>query len=165
MRLIRQQNSLSLSQCSSLTGVSKAMLGQIERGESSPTIELLWKLAQGLDVSFTELLDGRSIPDGTLRSSQETPDMHVKPIFHVDDNSDIEMFDILLDAGFETNRDPHQQGVKEYVWVLEGEMEVLFDGQWHLLQQGQSIQFDASQPHGYRALKSSARFSNIISYK
>lgn len=39
-----------------MTGVSKAMLGQIERGESSPTVTTLWKIATGLQVSFSSLL-------------------------------------------------------------------------------------------------------------
>lgn len=165
LRLIRQEKSLSLSQSAKLTGVSKAMLGQIERGESSPTVELLWKLAQGLEISFTSLLHGQPVPDLTLHSSASSSDMHVKPVFHMNESSDIEMFDICLDLGCVTKREPHQQGVKEYIWVLEGEMEVLFNNQWHLLEQGQTIQFDADQPHGYRALMSRARFSNIISYK
>lgn len=36
-----------------LSGVSKAMIGQIERGESSPTLSTIWKIANGLKVSFT----------------------------------------------------------------------------------------------------------------
>lgn len=39
-----------------LTGVSKTMIGQIERGESTPTITTLWKIANGLKVSFSELI-------------------------------------------------------------------------------------------------------------
>ncbi|GIN63302.1 hypothetical protein J27TS8_32950 [Robertmurraya siralis] len=40
-----------------LSGVSKAMIGQIERGESSPTLSTIWKIANGLKVSFTSLIN------------------------------------------------------------------------------------------------------------
>lgn len=48
-----QKQRLSLDATAQLTGVSKAMLGQIERGESSPTIATLWKIASGLEASFS----------------------------------------------------------------------------------------------------------------
>ena len=53
LKLLRSQRGWSLDVTSEKTGVSKAMLGQIERGESSPTISTLWKIASGFDVSFS----------------------------------------------------------------------------------------------------------------
>ena len=43
----RQVRGWSLSKLAEETGVSKAMLGQIERNESSPTVSTLWKIATG----------------------------------------------------------------------------------------------------------------------
>ena len=57
LRSLRQSLHLSLSEVSERTGVSKSMLGQIERNESSPTISTLWKIATGLQVSFTSLME------------------------------------------------------------------------------------------------------------
>ena len=57
LRRLRNGLGLSLDEASKLTGVSKAMLGQIERGESSPTISTLWKISSGLKVNFISLLD------------------------------------------------------------------------------------------------------------
>lgn len=56
VRLLRDQKKLSLEKMAELTGVSKTMIGQIERGESTPTITTLWKIANGLKVSFSELI-------------------------------------------------------------------------------------------------------------
>ena len=53
---LRLQNRLSLDKLSERSGVSKAMLSQIERGESNPTVNTLWKIATGLRVSFYDLL-------------------------------------------------------------------------------------------------------------
>ncbi len=49
LKQLRQQRGWSLSRLAEATGVSKAMLGQIERNESSPTVATLWKIATGLE--------------------------------------------------------------------------------------------------------------------
>lgn len=54
---IRNKRNLSLDEVTKLTGVSKAMLGQIERGQSNPTVSTLWKIATGLKVSFSLFID------------------------------------------------------------------------------------------------------------
>lgn len=56
LRSIREKRNLSLDELSELTGVSKSMLRQIETGKSSPTTAIIWKIANGLHVSFTALL-------------------------------------------------------------------------------------------------------------
>ncbi len=48
----RQARGWSLARLAEETGVSKAMLGQIERNESSPTVSTLWKIATGLNIPF-----------------------------------------------------------------------------------------------------------------
>ncbi len=53
IKRLRKVRNYSLDQLSSMTGVSKGMLAQIEKGSSSPTITTLWKIANGLQVSFT----------------------------------------------------------------------------------------------------------------
>ena len=45
-----------------LSGVSRSMVSQIERGESSPTVATLWNLTQALQVDFAGLLEGRPAP-------------------------------------------------------------------------------------------------------
>src|SRR3954466_13038014 len=53
---LRKSRGLSLERLAALAGVSRAMLGQVEAGESAPTISFLWKVARGLDVRFADLL-------------------------------------------------------------------------------------------------------------
>ena len=69
LKNLRAERKLSLGEAAELTGVSKSMLGQIERGESSPTIATLWKIATGLGVSFTALLES---PDQEIEIVKET---------------------------------------------------------------------------------------------
>ena len=48
LKHIREERKLSLDKVAKMTGVSKSMLGQIERGDSNPTIATVWKIANGL---------------------------------------------------------------------------------------------------------------------
>ncbi len=53
LKTLRQSRGWSLSRLATETGVSKAMLGQIERNEASPTVATLWKIATGLNVPLS----------------------------------------------------------------------------------------------------------------
>ena len=55
-REIREHKGLTLDRAAALTGVSRSMLAQIEKGEVNPTISVLWKMANGYKVSFTSLV-------------------------------------------------------------------------------------------------------------
>lgn len=53
LKEIRANRVLTLDDTAKITGVSKPMLGQIERGQSIPTITTLWKIATGLKVPLS----------------------------------------------------------------------------------------------------------------
>ena len=59
LKEIRTNRKLSLDEAARLTEVSKPMLGQIERGQSIPTITTLWKIATGLKVPLSSFLEDR----------------------------------------------------------------------------------------------------------
>ena len=53
---MRVKRGLSLERLAKASGVSRAMLCQIELGQSAPTINILWKIARALDVPFSALI-------------------------------------------------------------------------------------------------------------
>jgi transcriptional regulator with XRE-family HTH domain len=53
----RKAKNLSLDAVAKLSGVSRSMVSQIERGESSPTVSTLWNLTQALKIDFAELVE------------------------------------------------------------------------------------------------------------
>ena len=57
LKSIRMARTLSLDDTAALTGVSKPMLGQIERGQSVPTVTTLWKIATGLKTPLSAFLE------------------------------------------------------------------------------------------------------------
>ena len=57
LKKVRAARSLSLDEAAALTGVSKPMLGQIEREQSVPTVTTLWKIATGLKLPCSYFLE------------------------------------------------------------------------------------------------------------
>lgn len=149
------------------------MLGQIEREESSPTIATLWKIATGFETSFSSFIEeiDTDSSDAIYRSGQVQtihPDdkkIRVLPLFPFDPHLNFEMFVIELLPGCEHMSPPHKQGVIEHVVVIQGHMDVLADGTWRTLKNGEGIRFNANQTHGYRNLSTeTALFHDMIHY-
>lgn len=170
---LRNQRGWSLDVTSQKTGVSKAMLGQIERGESSPTIATLWKIASGFDVSFSSFVeDVQPYQPSFMHRNPELQQLHthddkinVMPIFPFDDNLGFEVFIIELLPGCTHLSPPHQKGVIEHVIPVNGSIEVLVQEEWRQVNQHEGLRFDASLPHGYRNLsEQSALFHDMIHY-
>ena len=70
---IREKKKLTLDSASSVTGVSRSMLAQIEKGDVNPTISVLWKIANGYKVSFTELIENKDENADFISLSSVTP--------------------------------------------------------------------------------------------
>ena len=58
LKRLRMERNLSQGQLAKEAGISKAMLSDIEKGGSNPTINTIWKIANGLNVPYTKLMDG-----------------------------------------------------------------------------------------------------------
>ncbi len=170
LKTLRSEQKLSLDAVAARTGVSKAMLGQIEREESSPTIAKLWQIASGLNTSFSAFLG--SAPQ-TVRAPEEhaerqpftcDPDMQFTTLMPFDASVRFEMFNITLLNGHQQESPAHAHGVIEVIWVLEGELDMYCDNRWHHLAPNQTLRFYADQRHIYKAATAQVRFQNIVHY-
>ena len=174
LKTLRRKRGWSLDKAAEKTGVSKAMLGQIEREESSPTIATLWKIASGFNTSFSSFIEERSFEfNKPIYRSRQTQQLHpadtkirVMPLFPFDEQLNCEIFVIELLPTCKHLSPPHQPGVIEHVIVAEGKMEVLVNDTWHPLNKNEGLRFNANQPHGYRNVsKKIACFHDIIHYQ
>ena len=168
---IRNKRNLSLDEVTKLTGVSKAMLGQIERGQSNPTVSTLWKIATGLKVSFSLFIDEKQDDLKVIDQNDISPiiednnRMKLYPIFPFDANKGFEIFTIELEPGCNHISTPHNDGVEEYIIVTEGQIEININDARFILQKGNSIRFKANLPHTYKNVnQDKAVFQNIILY-
>lgn len=155
LKEIRARKNLSLEEVSYITNVSKPMLGQIERGQSVPTITTLWKIATGLKVPLSSFLEERQA-DYTVMSVNKNQvilesegKMRAYPLFTYDPIRSVETFFIEFDFGCSYNSDKHGSGVEEYIFVVIGKLLLILDGKEITLLEKQSIRFRADIPHSY----------------
>ena len=173
LKILRKEKGWSLDKAAKATGVSKAMLGQIERGESSPTVAKLWQIASGFEVSFSSFITGTSNNELTsmfrdaneLRREEYNTGFFVSLLFPFEQALGFEIFELTLAPNYQHESDPHNIGVTEHILCISGEMSVLFDDEWHTLGAGQAVRFSANQIHGYKNIgKENAVFHNVIHY-
>ncbi len=173
LKSLRETRGLSLDKAAEAIGVSKAMLGQIEREESSPTVATLWKLAKGFDVSFSTFLEEspsdlqspiyRSNAKQQLSSADKS--IQINTIFTFDKQLGCEIFSIELLPHYTHASKPHQTGVIEQIIVVKGTLEILLNGVWQTLRKNEGLRFNADQPHRYRNSTSmKTHFYDIIHY-
>lgn len=161
---VRSAAGLSLSKAAEQTGVSKAMLGQIERGESSPTISTLWKIAKGFDLPLSALIGTGQAGSDVFQTVTFPGSIQVKIVFPFDPALGAETFHVTLSPDQNYQSAAHSEGVTEEVFVLSGALEVMRGEEWILLQSGQGVRFAADRPHGYRAGPEGALFLNMHHY-
>lgn len=169
LKSVRAEKTWSLDFASKKTGVSKAMLGQIEREESMPTIGVLWKIASGFNQSFSSFLSDETEYVKCIAFEKELHpadnDFKIKSMIPFNRELFFEAFLVEINSGCERISQPHQVGVVEHVIVVSGEIEVLSEGTWHKVGQYENFFFRADQTHGYRNSSSQiALFNNIIHY-
>ncbi len=156
LKTIRESKRLSLESVSKLSGVSKSMLGQIERGEVNPTITLLWKIANGLKISFSQLIENRAdsaeiIPCSTISPLMEDDGKFINyPIFPFDEDTHFETYRIVIKPSGRLDADAHMAGTKEYITVFSGTIIIETNSQLQRLNAGDSIRFMADTPHSYQ---------------
>jgi len=165
LKKIRAQKGWSLDTASQHCGVSKAMLGQIERGESSPTIAKLWKIATGFELPLSDFLGQKNDADIAVKGFNQDKKISIETIFEYDKKTGIEMFELCFSVGHEQHSEAHQVGVVEHIVVTSGCMECFASGQWKTLNLGDKMKFNADQMHIYRNIGDTPlRFFNIIHY-
>lgn len=165
LKQARVSKGWSLDSASQHTGVSKAMLGQIERGESSPTVARIWKVANGFQLPLSYFFGTISENDAAKRVLNAEKGIFFATVFPYDAKTKMEVFSLTLAPLHEQMSSPHNQGVVEHIIVIEGEIEYFLDNKWHQLPTGGVVKFNANKEHGYRNMSNRpAIFHNIISY-
>ena len=158
LKTIREARNLSLDQLSELTDVSKSMLRQIETGKSNPTIATIWKIANGLRVSFTTLLRKPMVTAEVRAFKAETPltaqgsHYRLYPLIPFEPQQSFETYYVEIDPGTIFSGEPHEGNTYEYVFVIAGKFEISVGEQTFEVNAGEFLQFEANGPHEYRSL-------------
>ena len=156
LRRLRTQQNFSLGKLSELSGVSKAQLSQMERGDSNPSIETIWKIARALHVTYTALLDRHE----TVRSVLRKENLIVQELnccqgrmwcyYKSSENRNFELFTLQIQPCGTYISPGHGEHTQEYILVQKGNLELGAGQTVYMLGPSDAISFDPSEPHSYK---------------
>ncbi|TDK50071.1 helix-turn-helix domain-containing protein [Antarcticimicrobium luteum] len=170
LKQARRDKGLSLEAVARLSGVSRSMVSQIERGESSPTIATLWNLTRALQVDFAGLLDQEETADriAVLRRT-EVPQIdnmgegcRIRILSPPEEAGKHEVYDISLAPGGRLASQPHQRGAQEALTVLEGSVRVTSGAVEETLSAGDTARYAADTAHAIASEGGAARVFLIV---
>ncbi len=153
--MLRGQRGLSLRELAEQCGLSFNAISRIERGESSPTVSTLHQLASALNVSIAAFFEDAHEEatvfirrDRRLRSDANGISMESLGVGLR--GQQLEPFLVTVEPGAGNADDPIVHGGEEFVHCLEGRISYRVNGETYELEAGDSLLFEAAQPHCFQ---------------
>src|SRR5688572_2956206 len=158
VRALREAMDLSLRDLADRSGVSAPMLSQVERGETSPTLQIATRIAAGLELKPSQLLrldEGGAVT--VVRSGERRRGGRGGHAYEIltpplpGQRAEVSCHRLAPGAATGGPGDPpmHEPGARETSVVEAGELRLLIDGAEHALAAGDCVTFDADLPHHF----------------
>lgn len=165
VRSLREAMDLSLRDLAERSGVSAPMLSQVERGETSPTLQTAHRIAHGLELRLSQLLRldeegavsivragerrGGGGTGGARGRGGHSYEILTPPL--PGQRAELSRHTLAPGAVTGAAGDPpmHEPGSRESALVQEGTVVLHCDGAAHELQAGDCVTFDADLPHHF----------------
>lgn len=165
LKKARRAQGLSLEAVEKLSGVSRSMVSQIERGEANPTIATLWNLTRALKVDFAGLLDEGGGEDRVeIVHREQTPAIdnvgegcRIRILSPPEDTGRLEVYELILARGGRLESKPHEKGTREQLISVEGSLKVTSGDASGRLNAGDTARYAADVRHCIEALDGPAR--------
>jgi transcriptional regulator with XRE-family HTH domain len=160
VRALREAGGLSLRDLAERCGVSAPMLSQVERGETSPTLQVAARIATGLDLRLSQLLrldEGGAVTIVRAQERRRGPSRGRGHRYEVltpplpGQRAELSRHTLAPGAATGGAGDPpmHEPGSRETALVEGGRLVFHCDGAEHELRTGDTVTFDADLPHHF----------------
>ena len=143
LRRLRIRRGLSLERLARASGVSRAMLGQIELGQSTPTINVVWKIARSLSVPFSALISHSERPRTAILRGERAKvltsadgNFISRALFPFDESRKVEFYELRLRPQGRELAEAHPAGTTENLVVSAGSLSLLVDSERLSLEAG-----------------------------
>lgn len=152
IRMLREARGLSQQQIAKLAGVPRATWTHLESGGANPTLAVLVKIANALQVRLDELLAQPRGPARLVRADElplrrrglvEIRKLLPEPLPGLD------LERLVLPPGARMAGVPHTPGTREYLTCERGGVELTVGGQRYALTAGDLVTFRGDQRHSY----------------
>ena len=156
----RTRQELTIEALAKRSGVSRAMISKIERGETVPTTSTLGKLAEALDLSISQLIGGKGDTSALLTRRADQPEFvepksrfvrrSLSPLYR---GRGVDFVLNTLPAGQRTGPFPsHRPGVEEHLYLQSGKLAVIVGDERFELAAGDFLFYPADRPHTFENL-------------
>ncbi len=170
LRARLRQEQGALEKLADYTGVDGDLLSAIVNGHRAPSIDLLWKIANALDVPFGSLIAApkrggaaviRKTEANVLVSSGGA--FRSRALTSFGHNPRVEIYELTIRRQHFEQSQAHAPGTSENLLVVRGELEIVSGREPpYRLGAGDAIHFDADVPHSYRALGEGDVLAHLI---
>lgn len=161
IRRLRLKRSMGLVELGRQTGLSASFLSQLETGRVVPTLRNLARIALvfGRDLSYffepephpLFRLHRRTDRVRLPQSGVEAPTYFFESLAWMVPERQLDPYYAeFLPAHNSADVKPHVHPGYEFLYVLEGQLEIRHGDRVHPLEAGDSVYFDAGTPHAYR---------------
>ena len=155
VRGLRRERGWTLELLAERSGVSRAMISKLERGEKNPTLVVAAKVAEGLGVSLSRLVGLEESREVVVVPRERRMIMRdpvtgferqlLSPSF-----GGLEFIRNVVPEGSTSGEfPPHGQGVEEYVVVEKGSLRAVLGGEEYVLEEGDAVYFEADVAHRF----------------
>lgn len=157
VRAHRQSRGLSLGNLAEKAGISKTSLSKIESGAGNPSLEILCRIAQALNVPIGALLgeNNRSeikvLRNGDGQVVKSDSGLSLRSLLIEGRNHRTEVYELLLPPNVAYHSLAHAPGTEEFIICAEGSLRLGPNGQEVLLQPGDAVWFPADLLHSYES--------------
>jgi XRE family transcriptional regulator, regulator of sulfur utilization len=171
LKEMRKRRQLTLEELAEKSGVSKSMLGEIERERTNPTITVLWKIANALKTPLTMLINDKKTDFTVIRKTEQIKINQegghaIYGVFPYYEPHRMEILQIDLSPKSVLSNIGHMKGVEEYLFVLEGTVNIYVYGEEIILAADDAIRFAADNSHEIKNLtEHKVKMLNVIYYK
>ena len=173
LRQLRLRKKIGLADLSKHTGLSPSMLSQLENGKMIPTLPTLSRVAMVFDVGLDHFFGAKSQAVISIVRAEE----RIRFPERMDEPAPMYFFECLAFAtqskgmqaylaDFPAYESPgmaeHSHEGSEFLFVLEGRLNVRFQGLDHELSAGDSLYMESIEMHGYQALDGRAARAVVV---
>lgn len=170
----RNTQSLTLNVLSERSGVSKAMLSQIESDKVNPTVATVWKIAQGLGVELHDLIHIDDLPkrkfhihraEQVTRLDSEVEGVHIHVLSPLSMVEDLEMYMLTFESQKVLASEAHYKNSEEFLTVLQGHIRVTAGNNTTELKKGDFLAYHCDIEHSIQNLGATpAKVHMVVRY-
>jgi quercetin dioxygenase-like cupin family protein len=160
----------ALDRLSLTSGLTRKVLGRILSGETAPTINALWRIANALGVPFGSLIAAQKLrgmirirPDKGQVMTSEDGRFTSRSLLPFDGERLVEFYELTIAPGHTQQSDAHAPGTVESLVLVSGRLEVGAGRQPpQTLEPGDTVVFEGDVPHFYRNLGETEVLAHLV---